>query len=80
MKNVTITLKERTLRWARVYAASQGSSVSRLLGELLEERMRREEGYERAMRRDLAREPLKLSEPGTPYPSRDELHDRRGLR
>jgi hypothetical protein len=54
MKNVTVTLDEDVARWARVWAARQNKSVSRLLGEMLRERMRHEEGYERAMEEDLA--------------------------
>ena len=33
MKNVTITLDEEVARWARVMAAEQNTSVSRLVGE-----------------------------------------------
>lgn len=80
VKNVTISVKEQTLQWARVFAARNGTSVSKLLGELLDEKMRREEGYGRAMRRDVAREALVLSEPRTAYPSRDEVHERARLR
>ena len=49
MKNITITLDERTASWARVYAAERGKSISRLLGEILQERMRevRAEGLTR---------------------------------
>ena len=39
MKNVTITLDEQTAVWARVYAARHDTSVSRLIGEMLERRM-----------------------------------------
>jgi len=44
-KDVTVTLDEETVRWARVWAARRNSSVSRLLGEVLTERMRQETGY-----------------------------------
>ena len=80
MKNVTITLDEDVARWARIRAAEQNTSVSRLVGEMLREHMRRSNEYETAMRRYLARPPVQMSEPGAPYPSRDELHDRPGLR
>lgn len=39
LKNVTITLTEEAARWARLQAAEQGTSVSRLVGKLLEEKM-----------------------------------------
>ena len=45
-------------QWARIEAARQDTSVSRLLGELLKERMSSQGGYERAMRRALGRKPF----------------------
>lgn len=80
MKNVTITLDEKTAAWARVYAAEQGKSVSRLLGEMLQERMREVRDYDEAMRRYLARKPFKFEWIGGRRPTRDELNDRAGLR
>lgn len=61
-------------------AAEQNTSVSRLVGEMLREHMRRSSEYETAMRQYLDRPPVALSEPGTAYPDREELHDRPGLR
>ena len=37
MKNVTITLDEELARWARIEAARQTKSLSRLIAELLEQ-------------------------------------------
>lgn len=76
MKNVTITLDEEVARWARIRAAEQNTSVSRLVGEMLKEKMQAEEAYLQAMEEFLAVEPLVLKKPGTPYPSREELHER----
>lgn len=39
LQNVTVTLEEEVARWARIEAARRDTSVSRLLGELLKERM-----------------------------------------
>ena len=39
LRNVTVTLEEEVARWARIEAARQDTSVSRLLGEILKERM-----------------------------------------
>ena len=39
LRNVTVTLEEDVAQWARIEAAKQDTSVSRLLGELLKERM-----------------------------------------
>ena len=75
MKNVTITLDEEVARWARIWAARKNTSVSRLLGKLLEERMVEDECYEAARRRFLSRRPVKLKQRGR-YPTRDELHAR----
>jgi hypothetical protein len=36
---VTVTLEEDVAQWARIEAARRDTSVSRLLGELLKERM-----------------------------------------
>ena len=80
MRNVTVTLDEEVARWARIRAAELDVSVSRMLGDLLREQMTRQVAYQTAMRQYLLREPRPLSSPDTPYPSRDALHDRAGLR
>lgn len=79
MKNVTITLDEETAAWARVYAATHNMSVSRLVGEMLQRRMGEQHEYDRAMRRFLAKKPIKFKS-GQRYPTREELHDRARLR
>ena len=78
LRNVTVTLEEDVARWARLEAARNDLSVSRLLGDILRERMLQEPGYERAMKRALARKPF-LESDGR-YLSRDEAHDRDRLR
>lgn len=50
MKNLTITVEDGVLEWARVEAAKRGSSVSRMVGEMLAEKMRQEDAYAQAMR------------------------------
>lgn len=80
MKNVTITLDEQTAAWIRVYAARHNTSVSRIVGELLHERMREGKEYEQAMRRFLAKKPVSLRDSDKPYPSREGLYDRGRLR
>ena len=79
MKNVTITLKKEVDRWARLQAAATDVSVSRYLGGLLEDEMKRQQGYARAMRANVGREPVALKREGGD-PSRDEIHDRSLLR
>ena len=44
LRNVTVTLEEDVARWARTEAARRDTSVSRLLGELLKERMGKLDG------------------------------------
>ena len=76
MKNVTITLDEEVARWARIRAAERETSVSRLVGELLREKMLEEEIYQVSMQHFLSKSPSVLKEPGASYPSREEVHDR----
>jgi hypothetical protein len=75
MKNVTITVEDNVLEWARVEAAKRNTSVSRMVGELLAEKMRREDAYERAYQAWL-NDDRKWRSDGEPYPRREELYDR----
>ena len=76
MKNVTITLDEKVASWARIRAAERETSVSRLVGEMLKEKMREEENYQASMQHYLSQAPSLLKEPGVKYPAREELHER----
>lgn len=78
LRNVTVTLAEDVAQWARIEAARQDTSVSRLLGELLKEHMSAQSGYARAMRRALGRKPFLRS--NGRYLTREEAHDRARLR
>ena len=78
LRNVTITLEEAAVRWARLEAARRETSVSRLLGSLIEQLMRKDDAYDAAMKRALARKPFLRSD--RPYPSREEIHDRARFR
>jgi uncharacterized protein DUF6364 len=80
MKNITITLDEETAAWARVYAARQNTSLSRMVGEMLQQRRGEMHAYDDAMRRFLSQAPVNLSRGGSRYPARSELHDRDRLR
>jgi hypothetical protein len=70
-----VTLEEDVAQWARIEAALCDTSVSRLLGSLLKERMAAQDAYEKSMRRSLARKPFLHS--GGRYLTREEVHDRR---
>lgn len=76
MKNVTITLEKDVARWARVWAAEHDTSVSKILGETLKEKMRKERSYGRAQARYFGQQASPLKSAGQKYPSRDELYER----
>ena len=80
LKNVTVTLPPDAARWARVEAARRGTSVSRFIGDMIEAEMRGRSAYDRAQERFFAQEPAVHRADGRPLPSREELHDRPGLR
>lgn len=80
MKNITVTLDDKTAAWVRVYAARQGMSVSRLLGELLQKHMRDQREYWEAMRRFQALKPFHLNWVDGRRPTREELYDRVRIR
>ncbi|HEV8256789.1 MAG TPA: DUF6364 family protein [Casimicrobiaceae bacterium] len=80
MKNFTITLDEETAAWVRVYAANHNTSVSRIVGAMLQQRIEELHEYDQAMRRFLAKAPVRLSRTDRRYPKRDKLHDRARLR
>ena len=75
MKNVTITLDEEVARWARIRAAEEDTSLSRLVGELLREKMLHESDYQTSVQNYLAQSP-----PTWPlaFPERTG-HQRRGI-
>ena len=76
MKNVTITLDEDVVRWAKVWAASNDTSISRMLGEDLRKKMLVEQHYGRAQKRFLSKSPTPLKPAGASYPDRDSLYER----
>ncbi|HLZ11537.1 MAG TPA: hypothetical protein VKP58_03025 [Candidatus Acidoferrum sp.] len=78
LRNITITLEESLARWARIEAARRELSVSRFLATILEERKQGRDRYDAAMKRALARKPFAKS--NGKYLSREEVHDRDGLR
>lgn len=48
MKNLTITVEDSVLEWARIEAARRGTSVSRMVGDFMAEMQQRDDAYERA--------------------------------
>ena len=74
MKNVTVTMEDTVADWARMEAARRNTSVSRMIGEMLADKMRHDDAYERAMREVLEFKGMGAST--MPYMSRDEANDR----
>ena len=79
MKNVTVTMDDKVADWARMEAARRNTSVSRLIGEMLAEKMQHDDAYERAMNDWLSRERTWKSN-GEHYPTREQTHDRSSVR
>ena len=81
MKNVTITLEEDVARWARIRAAELDTSVSKLVGEMLKEKMRGDRKTQQQAIKDFLSSPgYALDMPGGKLPKREEIYDRPSLR
>lgn len=78
--NITIKVEANLARDARVFAARRGTSLSRLVAEQLETLVREDETYAAARRRALTRLGRGYDMGGERPLSRDEAHDREGLR
>jgi plasmid stability protein len=79
-RNITLALDDDLIRKARVLAARRNRSVSALLRDELTRLVTEDEAYENAKRAALKRLEQGSDLGGGPLPSRDELHDRAGLR
>jgi len=77
LKNVTITLEEDLLREARIMAAKQNTSVSRLLALLLEEKVRRTSEYWAAFERFKQITPVFIPGLAENRLSREEANERK---
>lgn len=75
MKNVTITLSEEAAQWARRKAAEENTSVSKLVGRMLENQMRMTDDYWKAYERWKKIKPIKGFDASKRL-KRDELYDR----
>lgn len=76
MKNVTITVEDAVLEWVRIEAAKLNSSVSRLVGEMLAEKMRRDDAYVRAMQ-EWKTDRIDFESDGNPLATRDAIYAER---
>ena len=75
-QNFTVRLDRETIRKAKIQAAEQGTSVSRLLSHYIERIIGDEEAYEAARRRALALLEGGFHLGGTIRATRDEWHER----
>ena len=76
LRNVTITVSEEVAKWARKQAAEKNTSVSKLVGRMLEEKMRQTDEYWAAYERLKRIKPI----PGfdaSKRMTREEAHERR---
>jgi hypothetical protein len=60
LRNVTITLSEEAAAWARRKAADENTSVSRLVGQMIERQMHHDDDYADAYRQWKKLAPMNL--------------------
>jgi hypothetical protein len=79
-QNITLSVNKSLLKKARSLAARHGTTVSAMLGQELLKIVERENDYEQAKQRALARlhSPFHLG--GGKRATRESLHDRQDLR
>ena len=75
-RNLTIQLDESTIRDAKIIAAKQSMSLSRLVSEEIRKATAKESSYEKAKRSALARLKQGYDLGGGKIPDREELHER----
>lgn len=73
---MTITVSEEAARWARKKAAEENTSVSKLVGKMLEDQMRRTDSYRKAYEAWKKIKPIKGFDASKRL-SRDQAHERR---
>lgn len=78
-QNITLSLPKSLLKKAKILAANKDKSMSELLRESLEDKVREATGYKKAMERQLKllRKGFDLGTKGRITISREEIHDRR---
>ena len=76
LKNMTITVSEEAARWARRKAAEENTSVSKLVGRMLEDQMRRNDDYWRAYEQWKKLKPIKGFDASRRL-TREEANERR---
>ena len=77
LKNVTITVEEDALRWARKQAAEKNTSVSKLVGSMLEDKMRLTDEYWEAYEKWKRLKPVSIPGLAANRLTREEANERR---
>ncbi len=75
LRNITITVEDEVARWARKKAAEENTSVSRLVGQMLEREMRASDEYWRAFEDWKKLKPMPIQ--AAKRMTREEAHERR---
>jgi len=75
-KNITIKISDEVAYWARKKAAEENTSLSRLVGEMLERHMRMMDDYWRAFEHWKANRAI-AERGAVERKTRDEAHERR---
>jgi hypothetical protein len=55
MKNITVTVEDCALEWVRIEVAKRNTNMSKRVGEMIADKMRHDDFYERAMREVMQR-------------------------
>ena len=69
MKNITVSMEDADAEWVRIEAARRNSSVSRLLGDYVEDLRLRQDAYARSLQ-DWLGKARTWSSNGAAYPTR----------
>jgi hypothetical protein len=75
-RNLTIRISDEAVLWARRKAAEENTSVSRLVGEMLERQMRLSDQYWRAFEHWKSNQPL-AGRGAEERLGREDVHERR---
>ena len=78
-QNVTLSLPKSLLKKAKTLASKEDRSLSELLREALEEKVKQKSGYQRARERQIAlmKKGVDLGSKGKITITREDLHERR---
>ena len=79
-QNITLSLEKDLIKKAKILSAKRQTSISQMLGQELKKIVLDVEEYERAKRRAIAHLKTGFHMGGKILSSREELHERKGLR